>query len=68
MNEILIIINRGLIFLLFPPDLSRNKLLEVPGECTRYRSMERLLLYHNTIKSIPDNIVSLASLMYLDLR
>ena len=68
MNEILIIINRGLIFLLFPLDLSRNKLLEVPGECTRYRSMERLLLYHNTIKSIPDNIVSLASLMYLDLR
>lgn len=56
-----------LIFLFFS-DLSRNKLLEVPGECTRYRSMERLLLYHNTIKSIPDNIVSLSSLMYLDLR
>ena len=48
--------------------MSRNKLLEVPGECTRYRSMERLLLYPNTIKSIPDNIVSLSSLMYLDLR
>ena len=48
--------------------MSRNKLLEVPSECMRYRSMERLLLYHNTIKSVPDTIVSLASLMYLDIR
>ena len=48
--------------------MSRNKLLEVPSECTKYKSLERLLLYHNTIKSIPDNITSLKSLMYLDIR
>lgn len=48
-------------------DLSRNKLLEVPSECTTYESLERLLLYHNTIKSIPNNITSLHSLMYLDI-
>ena len=43
-------------------------MLEVPSECTKYKSLERLLLYHNTIKSIPDNITSLKSLMYLDIR
>jgi len=48
-------------------DLSRNKLVEVPGECTDYRSLERLLLYHNTIRSIPESISSLQSLQYLDI-
>jgi len=48
-------------------DLSRNRLVEVPAECTCYHSLERLLLYHNTIKTIPDNIISLNSLMYLDI-
>jgi len=48
-------------------DLSRNKLVEVPTECTNYYSLERLLLYHNIIKSIPDNISSLQSLVYLDI-
>ena len=52
----------------FLPDLSRNKLVEVPGECTNYYSLERLLLYHNIIKSIPDTIAGLQSLVYLDLR
>ena len=42
--------------------------MEVPTECTCYHSLERLLLYHNTIKNIPDNIISLNSLMYLDIR
>ena len=49
------------------PDLSRNKLVEVPNECTNYYSLERLLLYHNIIKSIPDNISALQSLVYLDI-
>jgi len=48
-------------------DLSRNKLIEVPGECTDYPSLERLLLYHNVIKSIPDTISTLKSLQYLDI-
>jgi len=48
-------------------DLSRNKLVEVPGECTDYYSLERLLLYHNTIRSIPETISSLQSLQYLDI-
>jgi len=48
-------------------DLSRNKLVEVPGECTDYHSLERLLLYHNTIRSIPESISSLQSLQYLDI-
>jgi len=48
-------------------DLSRNKLLEVPGECTDYYSLERLLLYHNTIRSIPETISSLQCLTYLDI-
>jgi len=48
-------------------DLSRNKLVEVPNECTNYYSLERLLLYHNIIKSIPDNISALQSLVYLDI-
>jgi len=48
-------------------DLSRNKLIEVPGECADYRSLERLLLYHNIIKSIPDTISALKSLQYLDI-
>ena len=57
-----------LIPIFFLPDLSRNKLVEVPGECTNYYSLERLLLYHNIIKSIPDTIAGLQSLIYLDLR
>ena len=42
--------------------------MEVPGECTDYKSLERLLLYHNTIRSIPETISSLQSLQYLDIR
>ncbi|XP_071749902.1 leucine-rich repeat and calponin homology domain-containing protein isoform X6 [Lepeophtheirus salmonis] len=48
-------------------DLSRNKLNEVPDECTKFSSMEKFLLYHNTIKSIPDSIIALHSLQFLDL-
>ena len=48
-------------------DLSRNKLTELPQECTDYFSLERLVLYHNTIRSIPDSIVYLQSLQFLDL-
>ena len=53
--------------LLFFADLSRNKLTELPPECTDYWSLERLVLYHNAIRSIPDSIVYLQSLQFLDL-
>ena len=49
-------------------DLSRNKLTELPQECTEYYSMERLILYHNMIRTIPDSVIHLHSLQFLDLR
>ena len=54
-------------FFFWISDLSRNKLTELPQECTDYFSLERLVLYHNTIRSIPDSIVYLQSLQFLDL-
>lgn len=48
-------------------DLSKNKLTEVPEECTYFSSLEKLILYHNAIKSIPDSLGCLQSLQYLDL-
>ena len=49
-------------------DLSRNKLVDVPNECTEYSSLEKLVLYHNTIRNIPESIAYLQSLQYLDIR
>ena len=48
-------------------DLSRNKLTEIPVECTYFPSLEKFILYHNVIRSIPDNLGSLQSLQLLDL-
>ncbi|TRY71509.1 hypothetical protein TCAL_06104 [Tigriopus californicus] len=48
-------------------DLSKNKLNELPEECTDFGSMEKLILYHNTIRSIPDSVVYLRSLQFLDI-
>ena len=48
--------------------MSRNKLVELPSECTEFEVLERLVLYHNTIKGIPETIVYLQSLQFLDLR
>lgn len=52
----------------FLSDMSRNKLTELPSECTDFNSMERLILYHNTIRAIPDSVSALQSLQFLDLR
>ncbi|XP_053697000.1 leucine-rich repeat and calponin homology domain-containing protein isoform X3 [Sabethes cyaneus] len=49
-------------------DLSRNRFCELPEDITSLAFLERLLVFHNTIRSIPDTIRGLHSLTYLDLR
>ena len=49
-------------------DLSRNRLTEFPSILCQFRSLERLNLYHNAIKSIPEEISQLQQLKFLDLR
>ncbi|XP_042698653.1 leucine-rich repeat and calponin homology domain-containing protein 1 isoform X3 [Chrysemys picta bellii] len=49
------------------PDLSKNRLTEVPMELCHFVSLETLNLYHNCIKIIPDAIVNLQMLTYLNL-
>ncbi|NXE46833.1 LRCH1 protein, partial [Casuarius casuarius] len=48
-------------------DLSKNRLTEVPMELCHFVSLETLNLYHNCIKIIPDAIVNLQMLTYLNL-
>ncbi|KAK6485439.1 leucine-rich repeat and calponin homology domain-containing protein 1-like isoform X3 [Huso huso] len=48
-------------------DLSKNRLPEVPVEVCHFVSLEILNLYHNCVKVIPDAIVSLHMLTYLNL-
>nr|XP_038029396.1 leucine-rich repeat and calponin homology domain-containing protein 1 isoform X7 [Anas platyrhynchos] len=48
-------------------DLSKNRLTEVPTELCHFVSLETLNLYHNCIKVIPDAIVNLQMLTYLNL-
>ena len=40
----------------------------MPKEVCGYASMEKLNCYHNVIKTIPDAIVQLQALTYLNLR
>ncbi|XP_038211023.1 leucine-rich repeat and calponin homology domain-containing protein isoform X2 [Zerene cesonia] len=48
-------------------DLSKNRFCELPDEVTTYIFLEKLLLSHNIIRSIPDAVGGLQSLTYLDL-
>ncbi|KFV71725.1 Leucine-rich repeat and calponin homology domain-containing protein 1, partial [Dryobates pubescens] len=48
-------------------DLSKNRLAEVPTELCHFVSLETLNLYHNCIKIVPDAIVNLQMLTYLNL-
>uniref|UniRef100_A0A669R1G7 Leucine rich repeats and calponin homology domain containing 1 n=1 Tax=Phasianus colchicus TaxID=9054 RepID=A0A669R1G7_PHACC len=48
-------------------DLSKNRLTEIPTELCHFVSLETLNLYHNCIKIIPDAIVNLRMLTYLNL-
>lgn len=49
-------------------DLSKNKLSELPNEITRFTALEKLNLYHNVIRFIPDTVMYLQCLTYLDIR
>ena len=49
-------------------DLSKNKLSELPHEITQFTALEKLNLYHNVIRFIPDTVMYLQSLTYLDIR
>lgn len=53
---------------LFVPDLSRNRLSELPPEVCHFAPLESLNLYHNCIKSVPEGIVNLQMLTYLNVR
>nr|CAD7404652.1 unnamed protein product [Timema poppensis] len=48
--------------------MSKNRFVELPLEVTEFYWLERLILYHNTIRAIPDNVVYLQCLKHLDLR
>jgi len=54
--------------LLLMTDLSKNKLSELPTEVTRFSSLEKLNLYHNVIRFIPETVMYLQCLTYLDIR
>lgn len=49
-------------------DLSRNRFCELPDDVTGFPFLETLLMYHNTLRSIPETIRGLHSLSFLDLR
>ncbi|XP_030235901.1 leucine-rich repeat and calponin homology domain-containing protein 3 isoform X6 [Gadus morhua] len=48
-------------------DLSRNRLAEVPAEVCVYVSLESLNLYHNCLRTLPDSLVNLQALTYLNI-
>lgn len=49
-------------------DLSKNRLTEIPPEVCLFAPLESLNLYHNCIKCIPEAIINLQMLTYLDVR
>lgn len=49
-------------------DLSKNRLTEIPPEVCLFAPLESLNLYHNCIKCIPEAIINLQILTYLDIR
>lgn len=49
-------------------DLSRNRFCEMPEDVTAFPFLETLVMYHNTLRSIPETVRGLHSLTFLDLR
>lgn len=48
-------------------DLSKNKLSELPTEICEFFLLETLECYHNVIRCLPDSVITLQSLTYLNL-
>ncbi|CAE1168395.1 Leucine-rich repeat and calponin homology domain-containing protein 3,Leucine-rich repeat and calponin homology domain-containing protein 2,Leucine-rich repeat and calponin homology domain-containing protein 1 [Acanthosepion pharaonis] len=48
-------------------DFSKNRFTEVPIEVGEFTCLERLICYHNLIRSIPENLVQLQVLTHLNL-
>lgn len=55
-------------FLFFIIDLSRNRFCELPEDVTTFPFLETLLMYHNTLRTLPETVRGLHSLSFLDLR
>ncbi|XP_056602357.1 leucine-rich repeat and calponin homology domain-containing protein 2 isoform X2 [Triplophysa dalaica] len=51
----------------FYHDLSRNRFCEIPPEVCMFAPLESLHLYHNCIKGIPEGIINLHMLTYLNI-
>ncbi|NXK11475.1 LRCH3 protein, partial [Herpetotheres cachinnans] len=49
-------------------DLSRNRLSELPAEACHFVSLESLNLYQNCIRYIPEAVLNLQSLTFLNIR
>ncbi|EMP37634.1 Leucine-rich repeat and calponin like proteiny domain-containing protein 3 [Chelonia mydas] len=55
------------VFPLITPNLSRNRLSELPAEACHFVSLESLNLYQNCIRYIPEAILNLQSLTFLNI-
>ncbi|OWK05654.1 hypothetical protein Celaphus_00012663, partial [Cervus elaphus hippelaphus] len=58
---------QGLILKLFVSDLSRNRLSEIPIEACHFFSLENLNLYQNCIRYVPEAILNLQALTFLNI-
>ena len=52
----------------YVPDLSSNRLANVPLDVCELRALESLRICHNHLRSVPANVSLLQALAYLDLR
>uniref|UniRef100_A0A803XM87 Leucine rich repeats and calponin homology domain containing 3 n=1 Tax=Meleagris gallopavo TaxID=9103 RepID=A0A803XM87_MELGA len=55
------------VFFSSPSDLSRNRLSELPAEACHFVSLESLNLYQNCIRYIPEAVLNLQSLTFLNI-
>lgn len=61
-------LNAALLCSVWFSDLSKNRFTEIPPEVCLFAPLESLNLYHNCIKCIPEAIINLQMLTYLDIR